>query len=233
MRYVFSVRNPCAVAESLVLRNGIRFAQAERLWLAHMQGGLAWTSGQPRLFVFYEELLADWRPQLRRMAAFVGDPQRAEDPQVHAVLAEFVDRALWHHRHSAEDVIGSEGISTATRSLYVLLRDIQAQAVNLDTLRGHREQLTARIGTMAEEVAALQDEHAAAIDALEREREALRATIHAIHASTSWRLAAAARGLLAAVLPYGTRRRALAERLVRLVIRRAERTQPVAAPRIA
>jgi hypothetical protein len=234
MHYVICVRNPCAVAESLVVRNGIRFAEAERLWLTHMQAALAQTAGHSRLLVFYEDLFEDWRPQLRRMAAFVGDPQRAEDPKVHAALGAFLDRELWHHRHTLDDVVRSGGVSTATRSLYCLLRENQAQATNLDTLRTHRDRLTSRIRTMSEEAAAAQREHAATIAGLEDERQALGGTIEAIHTSTSWRLAAGSRAALATVLPYGTRRRLWFERGIRSVARRVGRAQePVAEPRTA
>jgi len=234
IHYVICVRNPCAVAESLVMRNGMRFADAERLWLAHTQAALAETAGHSRLLVFYEDLFEDWRPQLRRMAAFVGDPQRADDPKVHAALSAFLDRDLWHHRYTLDDVIRSQGVSAATRSLYCLLRENQAQASNLDTLRTHRDRLTSRIRTMSEEAADAQRELAATIAGLEHERRALGGTIHAIHASTSWQLAAGARTGLATLLPYGTRRRLWFERGIRSVARRVGRGQePVAEPRTA
>ncbi|MEO7270817.1 MAG: sulfotransferase [Vicinamibacterales bacterium] len=234
MRYVICVRNPCAVAESLVTRDGIRFADAERLWLTHTQAALAQTAGHSRLLLFYEDLFEDWRPQLRRLSAFVGDPQRAEDPKVDAALAAFLDRGLWHHRQTLDDVLRSEGVSTATRSLYGLLREHHAQAANLETLRTHREQLTTRIRTMRDEASTTQREHATTIAGLEQDRHALSGTIHAIHASTSWRLAAAARAALATLLPYGTRRRLWFERAIRSVARRVGRSQPaVAEPRPA
>lgn len=122
MRYVICLRNPCAVAASLTHRDGRRRENAEWLWLAHMQAALADTSGQPRLFVSYEDLLEDWRPDLRRMAAFIGHPERAEDPRVHEAVAAFLEQEMCHHHPSMEDLARDERMSFQTLGLAFALR---------------------------------------------------------------------------------------------------------------
>ncbi|MQA31824.1 MAG: hypothetical protein GEU82_18650 [Luteitalea sp.] len=122
LRYVMCVRNPCAVVASLGRRNGMSSVNAERLWLTHVQSSLAHTSGQPRMFVFYEDVIDDWALALRRLAAFIGRPEQGEDPRVHASVSEFLEKDLCHHRMSMEDLAGDRRISFATKGLYVALR---------------------------------------------------------------------------------------------------------------
>jgi O-antigen biosynthesis protein len=146
MRYVVCVRNPAAVAASLARRNGMSFDRAERLWLLHVQASLAHTSGQPRMFVSYEDLVDDWRPALRRLAAFIGDPDPADDPRVHDAVSEFVEREMCHHRLSMEDVVGDARITFPTKAAYLDL-----------VLRGHLDpsRYAGRVVTLARGVMAV------------------------------------------------------------------------------
>ncbi len=123
MRYVMCIRNPRAVAASLTRRNALSVEEADWLWLAHTQASLAETSGQPRMFVFYEDLLTDWPAELHRMAAFIGHPDRAGDPRVHDAVGAFLEAQLCHHRSSMEDLVGDARISLPTKGLYVALKD--------------------------------------------------------------------------------------------------------------
>jgi hypothetical protein len=122
MRYVICVRNPCSVMSSLARRNGMSGPQAERLWLAHMQPILMQTSGQPRMFVFYEDIIEDWPRELRRMAPFIGHPERADDPRVHQAVRGFLERDLCHHISSMEGLASDERISFPTKSLCLAIR---------------------------------------------------------------------------------------------------------------
>jgi hypothetical protein len=122
MRYVLCLRNPCAVVASLGRRNGISSARAERLWLTHVGSSLAHTSGQPRLFVFYEDMIDDVAPELKRLNAFIGGPERQDDPRIPARVAEFLETDLCHHRMSIAELAGDRRISFATKSLYLALR---------------------------------------------------------------------------------------------------------------
>jgi hypothetical protein len=246
MRYVICLRNPCAIAESLLQRNGLHFPHAEQLWLAYTHAALAHTAAHPRLLVFYEDLLDDWRPQLRRLAAFLGTPERAEEPLIQAAVEGFIDRELWHHRQRPESAIVSPRLSLAAKSLYSLVRDSRTQTNTVATLRTERDRLSADMTAMREASAARMIEHTSTVQQLtrqrdglardrddlarerqdlDRERQALAMTIHAIAQSRSWRLATAARSLLAIPLPYGTRRRTFAGRMVRAVLRRFTRDQ--------
>lgn len=115
MRYVICVRNPAAVAASLTRRNRFTADHGDWLWLAYNQALLTQTSGHERLFVFYEDLMDDAAPTLRRLAAFIGHPERADDAKVQRMVAEFQERDLCHHRMSSEDLADDSGISYRRR----------------------------------------------------------------------------------------------------------------------
>jgi len=91
MRYVICLRNPVDVAQSLA--HALSFEQGVRLWLLYVRLALAQTVGEPRLFVFYEDLVTDWREQLQRLGHFVGRGQRSTRPETTEAVSEFVGRS--------------------------------------------------------------------------------------------------------------------------------------------
>ena len=215
MRYVLCIRNPSAVLASLRRRNGMMPEKAERLWLTHVQSSLAQTSGQPRIFVFYEDLIDDWAPELRRLAAFIGRPESGEDPRVHASVGEFVEKELCHHRMSMEDLVGDQRISFATKGLYLALRghaprDAPADAAfRVDGAGGSIQSTLDLFGTRSLET---WDRTVAAA----AERNTLTQTLQDIHTSCAWRLVTFSRRVIGGLLPAGTRRR----RVFNAVLRR-------------
>jgi len=143
MRYVLCIRNPLAVMASLLERNGMDVEIVDPLWLRHVQSSLDHTSGLPRLLVFYEDVLSDGARELGRMAAFIGRPERAEDPQVRDDVAHFLEQKLWHHRPSAESLAANGRVSLTTKRLYLSLTGqedlIAAHALAAPGLEQERE----------------------------------------------------------------------------------------------
>jgi hypothetical protein len=187
MRYVICVRNPAAVVASLARRNHFAVDQADWLWLAYNQSLLAQTTGQPRLVVFYEDLVDDVLPTLRRLAAFIGHAERADDPHVQQAVSEFRERELCHHRMSAEDLVDDHGISYETKGLYLAIKglgllDAPREQRTLDRLGARAlESRHARsvLATERETLARARDAQAASIGALTVERDALAQEHHA------------------------------------------------------
>lgn len=225
MRYVMCVRNPAAVVASLIHRNGMSSQAAERLCLAHLQAALAHTSGQPRVFVFYEDVLDAWRPELQRLASFVGESDRAEDPRVQEAVRQFIDDELCHHRGSLEELVGDARIAFPTAGLYLAMRSVKGAdqdtsraldllgaraletwdrtaALSAENVRLEREtrELAASLATLQDTLIRESLEQRAALDALS-------AALGEIHRSRAWRLVLFARRVLVRVLPAGTWRR--------------------------
>jgi hypothetical protein len=122
MRYVLAFRNPGEVIASLQRRNAMDVEKAERLWLAHVHASLTDTSGQKRMFVFYDDIMNDYATELARMAAFVGRPDAAEDPAVGTAAADFLEETLFHHRTSMADLAGDRRVSFPVTGLYLAVR---------------------------------------------------------------------------------------------------------------
>src|SRR5262245_25912060 len=131
MDYVVSVRNPCAVIASLARREGMDGARAEWLWLRHVQAILAHTSGRTRTFVSYEDILGDRLGELRRLAAFVGQPERADDHGIREALDAFVEDKLCHHHLSMEELAADRRTSFATKGLYAALQGDLGPALDI------------------------------------------------------------------------------------------------------
>jgi hypothetical protein len=122
MSYVICLRNVVDVAHSLEQRDGIAFADAARLWSAYTSAALEHTSGEPRLLVFYEDLMADWQREAGRMARFVGVPETGDRPEVHHRIREEVDPMLHHHSTSLADTLEETRVPIAPKALYIALR---------------------------------------------------------------------------------------------------------------
>jgi len=122
MRYVICLRNPVDVARSLELRDGFPPQKSARLWLTHVTSALAHTTGQPRLFTFFEDFLGDWRGQTQRLAGFLGRRDAAGQADVADAVREFIDDGLRHHRSSIVDAADNPGLPFAAKALYMVLR---------------------------------------------------------------------------------------------------------------
>ena len=77
MHYVICLRNPLDVAASLEARKvePLPPEQGVGLWLAYVRAALAATTGHPRRLIFYEDLMADPEPVVRRLGSFIGRDQ--------------------------------------------------------------------------------------------------------------------------------------------------------------
>ena len=122
LRTVICLRNPVDVARSLALRNQFSMEKGVRLWLRHTDAALQNTVGHSRLLVFYEDMMSDWHGELRRLSAFLGQPQLADNADVQSAVREFIDQDLRHHRTTLLDAIDDSDLAFPAKALYLLLR---------------------------------------------------------------------------------------------------------------
>lgn len=122
LKYVICLRNPLDAASSLLQRNHFSIEKSGRLWLTYIASAIKNTSGQPRLFVFYEDLLNDWRAQVARIVTFINRPGSTPDAAAMASIAEFVDQELGHYRTPLVPSLAEIGIPFAAQALYLALR---------------------------------------------------------------------------------------------------------------
>ncbi|PYM96566.1 MAG: hypothetical protein DME04_01620 [Candidatus Rokuibacteriota bacterium] len=121
-RYVVCLRNPVDVAHSLQRRDGFSAEKSAGLWLTYMASALAHTAGQPRMLVFYEDVMWNRQAELRRLARFVDAHDLAESDATQSAVREFVEEELQHHRTSVIDATDDGTLPFSAKSLYVTLR---------------------------------------------------------------------------------------------------------------
>lgn len=71
-RYIICLRHPIEVARSLRARDGFTLAHGLRLWLAYTAAAVVHTDGQPRLFLFYDDVLRQPAATVSALGHFVG-----------------------------------------------------------------------------------------------------------------------------------------------------------------
>ena len=120
MRYLVCLRNPLEVVRSL--EHTMPFAHGAWLWLAYTRGVLNHTRGLPRMLVFYEDFMASVERELPRLAAFLGSPDSARQPEVRAAVLDFVEDGLHHQRSSPQNAAIDERLGDETRRLFTILR---------------------------------------------------------------------------------------------------------------
>jgi hypothetical protein len=98
MRYVICSRSPLDVARSLNRFIGCTLEKGLYLWLVYNRSILEHTTGQPQLWVSYEDLIGNWPIELQRLSQFLAKPELAEQPELQNAVQEFIDENLWHHR---------------------------------------------------------------------------------------------------------------------------------------
>ncbi|MFM9859514.1 glycosyltransferase [Pseudoxanthobacter sp. M-2] len=95
---VHPVRNPLEVAESLRARDGMDLARGLQLWLRYMLEGEANTRAVPRLFVPYDDLLADWRAVAGRVGEHLAVTWPVGPDAAAAEIGAFLSEGQRHHR---------------------------------------------------------------------------------------------------------------------------------------
>jgi hypothetical protein len=121
-RYLVCLRNPVDVARSLGVRNNFSTEKCSSLWLSYVNHALKHSDGHPRLIIFYEDLMADWQRELRRIADFIGRTKRAEQVDVGNAVREFIEQDLQHYRTSVVSAAANLNIDRRVRALYIAQR---------------------------------------------------------------------------------------------------------------
>jgi hypothetical protein len=94
VKVVIPVRHPHDVRASLAARDGLSADLSDALWIKYNLLAEHATRDRPRVFVAYDQLLTDWRGQLKRAARALDlDLEYGNDEAVEA----FLDSTLRHH----------------------------------------------------------------------------------------------------------------------------------------
>lgn len=92
------VRHPMEVAQSLARRNGYPIAKSLLLWTAYMVAFERDSRSMPRVFVSYDDLLADWRGVLDRIERKLSLLLPRRSPANDLAIEQFLTSDARHHR---------------------------------------------------------------------------------------------------------------------------------------
>ena len=102
--FVIPTRNPLEVAASLHARDRIAFERAALIWLRHVVEAEHFSRGNPRSFVTYSGLLADWRETLAKIARDLNLHWDGLNEFAAQDVTAFLTKELKHHAYSLDDM---------------------------------------------------------------------------------------------------------------------------------
>jgi hypothetical protein len=127
-RCVISVRHPFAVAGSLARRDDFPVEKSLLVWSAYMLAAEAYTRDLPRVFLGYDQLLADWRSELARAEEVLGGGL----PPLTKTADKAIDHALsadLRHNDGAPDLSPYGWAGKLTQQVWAWFADAAAGAV--------------------------------------------------------------------------------------------------------
>jgi glycosyltransferase involved in cell wall biosynthesis len=189
--HVLPVRNPLAVVKSLICRDRMTVLFGSLLWLNHMLDAENATRGKTRIIVSYERLLDDWQGVASDISSDLGlawpRPLQVATQEVQL----FLSRALMHHSSSVDELAARGDITDWVKDAYRALLALEKDRGNkdsyatLDRIRSEIRAVTSILNQAWVDIAEQEQlsESRAKINSLE-------STLHALYASTSWRVTA-------------------------------------------
>ncbi|MQY48143.1 hypothetical protein GAO09_19060 [Rhizobiales bacterium RZME27] len=130
VRFVLALRNPMAVAESLVNRDGFSPEMSYFLWAEHVVSGLSYRGRWPTIAVNYDVVLEHPEQELRRLAKWLG-----HDFDVEAFTEyqqKFLDEDLRHSVFSGTDIYVDDAASELVRDIQLFLEKLPSGQTSLD-----------------------------------------------------------------------------------------------------
>ena len=121
LNFVWAIRRPWAVAQSLALRNGLSSLQSHLLWLNHNLAPFADIAANQHVVIDYDRMLDQPKQELERMA----DALRLQPVPGQAIeefIGEFLDADLRHFGSAGETPPGVGVELTANRAYRALLK---------------------------------------------------------------------------------------------------------------
>ena len=148
--YVIAVRNPLSVAKSLEARNQLPHEKSHYLWLEHILPSVLLTQGARRVVVDYDLLLENPQQQIARMSMALGLGNRLDPARLAEFSRDFLDIRLRHTSYKPEDVIESPLVPNPVRTAVMLLADVAAERLSLDS-----EEVAGVFGDLAVQMAGM------------------------------------------------------------------------------
>jgi glycosyltransferase involved in cell wall biosynthesis len=121
--FLIIVRNPLEVVASLAKRDGFPKGKSGLLWLKHLIESEKGTRKSTRMFVTYEELLADWMGLMKRVQTTFRIKWPVALNKVSPAVEDFLDINLRHHRLADTSLIEDKTIAKWIRDAYIAIKE--------------------------------------------------------------------------------------------------------------
>ncbi|AZO33533.1 MAG: glycosyltransferase [Mesorhizobium sp.] len=134
VRYVLTGRNPLSVIASLGKRDGFTPGFGALLWLRHELEAESATRGKPRVFLSYEALMQDWRPEIRNIADVlaIGQPWTVDDIAAH--VDAYLSREHQHHIAGGAQLLADERIADWVKDTHAALTALRNDGQDAEAL---------------------------------------------------------------------------------------------------
>jgi hypothetical protein len=147
--HIIPVRHPEEVAASLAKLHTLPRTVAKLTWVRHLLDAELYSRGQPRIFIFWDDLLDDWERSAGEMANRFNITWPSLTDQVRTEIEQFLGQDLRHHRESADrdaDIsLGNDYLDKAYVALRLFSQDPDSataaatfEAIRADFLRTER-----------------------------------------------------------------------------------------------
>ena len=115
---VIVLRNPLEVALSLRKRDQFPLDKSLLIYArCYLEVELA-SRQRRRIFVKYEQLLADWRPFSHKLRQIIGPLMPPLNPESTAEISNFLDRDFHHNRCTDEELLSTPRMSPTIVEMY-------------------------------------------------------------------------------------------------------------------
>lgn len=150
--FVYVIRNPMEVAESLRRRDGFSWDKCLILWLLHVLESERECRGYPRVFVTYDQLLEDWRATARRISEGLGLEWPKSTSDVEGEVSAFLNTDLRHHHRMTAFTTDGSILTELAAEAYQELWDTAngKESLSTETMAGIETRLAKEIAVLSE-----------------------------------------------------------------------------------
>lgn len=119
--YIFCLRHPMEVAESLNHRDRMNLERGLGLWLRYNLDGEFQTRGHNRCFVHYENLLRDWEAEVARINQQLEINPLKITSAAKTKVNQYLSKDLRHHESEDDGIVSSHEMFSLSLEVYKLL----------------------------------------------------------------------------------------------------------------
>lgn len=142
--FPFVSRNPFEIAGSLEKRNSFAQSKTLLLWLEYTLAAERDTRGKSRVFISYDEYLADWEATMNRVARSLGIAWPRGCAEIMAEVRGFLDPGKKHHRAARAANAEFAWVESANRAMSLLVAGEESHArTMLDPINASLDQAQA------------------------------------------------------------------------------------------